>query len=1148
MNRKSFVVAMLMMAALFLSAGSRLPAQTETTGAVTGTVSDPSGAAVPGATITLQDIAKGVTLATSSGAEGAFRFDLLLPGDYAITVKATGFETLSQKVSVRVGQVASLDLRLTLGAQTQTITVEAGAPLIQVETANVSSTINEIQAQNIPNPGNDITYIAQLAPGSSMNTGMGYGNFASYGISAVSNLFTINGMDDNDPFLNLNDSGATNLLLGQNEIEEVSIVTNGYSGEFGGLAGANINYITRSGTNDFHGRITWYWNGRALNANSFFNNITDTPRGFVNANQYGADFGGPLVKNKVFFYVNAEGLYLLIPTSVPVYVPSPQFETAVQDNIAATFPEDAAIQAYYAEMFKVYNGAPGINRATSQGLPDLGCDGSESAFNGVVEGYNFGSGVEGGLPCSLTFRSTAGNATHENLQAGRFDWNVTNNDRFFVRIQRDVGIQATFTDPINPGFNANSYQPEWQGQANETHTFANGAVNQMIFSGSWYSAIFKLENLAAANALFPQTLLFLDGALTTLNGEGDDWPQGRNVTQFQFSDDFSKAFGAHTLKVGYKYRRNWISNHDYGLLTNGLVLPFNLASLFFSYGLAEQAFPTFSKAPFHVYNTGGYVEDDWKVNPNLTLTFAFRLDHASNPICATNCFVRAATEFPDLSASPNTPYDQLLHVNQSQLLPSLTTVEPQPRFGFAWQPHAWGIKNTVLRGGVGIFYDNYPGVALDAISENGPNEPTFLVGAGTISSSSDPSSLLATAAGNNTAFRTGFANGSSFNQIVEADPSFSAPNMTVAQNNPKTMRVYKWSLGIEHQMGTNTSFTVQYVGNHSSNILFQNAGINGCNNVIGAPGFPEGGFASLPACNLTSGAGVNPNFLTVTYDQSIGNANFNGLEASLTHRYGSGQFQINYLWSHDLDDVSDSGILPYNFVGPSYGQGSVLFPENPANPKLYNYGSSDYDARHQLNANYVWELPIKHYITRGHGPDRLLNGWDVNGAVFFRTGLPETPVDLETSGDLSGAGYGATVFATQVAPGGVHDNCRTLYGNMQPNTSDCIDNIPVGSHFTTSPGGFPTLLRNDFTSPSYWDTDFSLVKHTKITERVEFVFGAQFYNIFNHPNFAEPIMDASNPRFGTQTTTINPPTTLYGSFLGADASSRLIQLKTQIVF
>jgi Carboxypeptidase regulatory-like domain len=1129
--------------------------QTTTTGGVAGVVTDPSGAVVVDATVTLKDLHRGTTQDAKTNKEGSYRFDLLVPGTYSVSATSSGFQTVSRDVQVLVGQMAVGDIALSLGSAAQTVEVTAETPLLRTEGGNLSSTINEAQAANIPNPGNDITYMAQIAPGSVMNTaGGGLGNFSSYGISAVSNLFTVNGMDDNDPFLNLNNSGATNLALGQNEIQEVAVVTNGYSGEYGGLAGANINYVTRGGTNEFHGRASWYWNGRTMNANSYFNNATDTPRSFVNANQYGADFGGPILKDKLFFYVNFEGLYLVVPTSAQAVVPSAQYAAATEANIATMFPSNATVQQFYQNIFSLYAGAPGVSRAADT-LPDHGCDGSEAGINQAA-GTGFGTGsatnpLGAGVPCALSFFSNVSNKTHENLQAYRVDWNINSNDRAYFRLQRDHGLQATITDPINSLFNVQSDQPEWQGQLSWNHSFASGAVNQFLLSGQWYSAIFGNADSAATLAAFPTTVLFASGQFSDMGGINFDFPQGRRVTQFQASDDFSKTFGAHTLKFGVKYRQNWISNTDYSIFSSGLIVPFTLQS-FFNAGtdgntLLQQAFPTSPEQPFRLFTLGGYVEDSWRMKPNFTLSLAFRLEHYSNPVCVHNCFARPVTDFPQLSTDPTTPYNQLMRTNQAQMLPSLTTVTPQPRIGFAWSPNIWWIHNTVVRGGFGLFYDNFPGALLDGFSENVPYDPTFSVFGGPtsiISAPGDPTSLFASAAASNAAFQSGFASGASFASLSNEVPGFAAPDLAASVNNPKNPQYQKWSLEVEHQIGQNTSFNVQYVGNHGTHIYTQNSGINGCN--------VTGTFDTLPACNSFSGAGINPSFLTVNYAQSTGISNYNGVTVSVTHRYKSGQLQVNYSFSHAMDTVSNSGIPADAFGNTGFGatNNSMVYPQNPANPREFNYASSDYDVRHNLNANYIWELPIKRFITRGHGPDRLLNGWMVNGTIFFRTGLPFTLVDNATTSALQAGGYGSSqnlvnVFGTQLGPGGTGINCSTQFTTSpQPNASICLN----PANFALSPNGFGNVSRNSIRGPDYFNTDFSLMKHTQITERLQFVLGAQFFNVLNHPNFDAPLLDVSSPRFGQILKTVSPPTTLFGSGLGADASPRLVQLKLQLVF
>ena len=223
-----------------------------------------------------------------------------------------------------------------MGASTTTVTVTEAAPLLQSDSGNVAATLSQEQISQVPNPGNDMSYIAQLSPGAVMNTGMGYGNFSSYGTPGTSNLFTLDGMDDNDPFLNLNNSGATNLLLGANEIQEATVVNGAYTGEYGTLAGAQVNYVTKSGGNNFHGNAVYYWNGSAMNANDWFNVATDTPKSFDNANQWAASFGGPIKRDKLFFFVNTEGLRVILPTSAVARVPTPLLENYIMDPVNGT--------------------------------------------------------------------------------------------------------------------------------------------------------------------------------------------------------------------------------------------------------------------------------------------------------------------------------------------------------------------------------------------------------------------------------------------------------------------------------------------------------------------------------------------------------------------------------------------------------------------------------------------------------------------------------------------------------------------------------------------------------------------------------------------------------------------------------------------
>jgi hypothetical protein len=1109
-----------------------LLAQSTTNGAINGTVTDASGAVLPGITVNLKSTDKGFTTATKTNSQGFYQFPLLEPGTYSLTISAPSFRTLNRTMTVSVGATAIINAQMEVGAAGTTVEVSGQVPLLQTESSEVTTTFDAREISEVPNPGNDLSFVAQTAAGSVMNTGSGYGNFSSFGVSATSNLFTLNGMYDNDPFLNLNNSGATNLLLGNNEVQEATVVTNGYSGQYGGFAGANVNYITKSGGNNWHGNANYWWDGRVMNANNFFNKDTTgpiTPRPFVNANQYAASFGGPIVKDKAFFFWNYEGLRVLIPTSSQVQVPSPQFETATIDNLNATGLSQSV--PFYQNMFTLYNGANGISRAV-QGVPSAqdttGCGGQ--TFTDPAVGTLGGAG---GLPCALTFRSTAGNFTHEYLTSGRFDFNITNNDKVFIRLQEDKGVQATATDAINPLFNATSTQPEYQGQVSWNRSFGTRAANNLVVAANWYSAIFAPLNLQKSLAAFPTTILMGDGTFNNMGGINYIWPQGRNVTGYQVVDDYSyNLTSAHTLKFGLYYHRNDISDHDYGLFTSGLLIPFSIGDLYSGGATGDellQNFPTKLNQPIRLYQLGLYAQDEWRVRPGLKITLALRADHNSNPYCITKCFGGMTSSFDRLNHDPTIPYNQAIKINQAQAIPSFTNISWQPRFGFSWTP--FGLKNTVLRGGVGMFMDTFPGQIADSLSSNMPLLNPFILLFNNISPQQVAGSgnIFADAANSNAALVAGFSSGGTLASIQASDPAFSPPSF----NNVSTIKAptyTEWNLEVQQAIGNNTSLIVNYVGNHG---IHETVFFNGINAYC-PPSTCPNGFAGLPA------AAPDARFGTVGEYRTAGISNYNGLSVSAQHRFSKGlQLQVNYTWSHALDDVSNGGFNPFISNNAGIGRvGSLLFPVNNNNLRQYNYGNADYDTRHYLSMNYVYELP--------KGPTLLLKGWQLSGTLFTRSGLPFTVVDTATSNPLSGFNYGGASYANFT--GASYPTCSGPKGGATqiPCLPASEFSSPIAQTFPT----YGTQRRNQFFGPHYFDTDMTIMKYTMIPhwESAKFGFGAQFFNLFNHPNFQSPVNDLNNGNFGQTLDTVNTPTSILGSFLGGDASPRLIQLTVKLNF
>ena len=352
------------LALLATSLAGVLSAQSITSGDIIATVTDQTGAVVANATVTLTNEGTGAVQKAVTSAQGTYRFSLLPPGSYSLNVSATGFATTERKgIPVQSGQPTNVTVQLGLATASQTVNVSEAAPVLQTENADRETTFSSQQIQNLPNPGGDLTYVAQTAPGVVMNTQSGYGNFSAAGMPGTSNLFTINGQNYNDPYLSLNNSGASNLTLGANEIAEANVINNAYSAQYGQFAGTQVAYTTKSGTNQFHGDAIYNWNGRALNANQFFSNAAGLPRPFNNYNQWAAGVQGPVWKNRVFFSANYEGLRNVLPTNAAlVLVPSPQFQAATLAHLASN--GNANEIPFYQQVFAAYNGSPGASAAT----------------------------------------------------------------------------------------------------------------------------------------------------------------------------------------------------------------------------------------------------------------------------------------------------------------------------------------------------------------------------------------------------------------------------------------------------------------------------------------------------------------------------------------------------------------------------------------------------------------------------------------------------------------------------------------------------------------------------------------------------------------------------------------------------------------
>ena len=1076
-------------------------AQSLVSGDLTGTVTDPSGAVVSGATVTLQSSSTGATRTTATGANGTYRFSLLSPGNYTVSVTATGFSKAQTQTAVAVGQATIADVKMAVGANTQTVEVTSAAPLVQTDNADLSTNFNSAMIQNQPNGGNDLTYIAQTAPGATMNTGMGYGNFSSYGLPATSNLFTVNGENDMDPYLNLNNSGATNLTLGKNDVQEATVINNAYSGQYGQQAGAQVSYVTKSGSNQFHGNAEYWWTGRAMDANDWFNNLNSTPRPFANNNEWAASIGGPIKKDKLFFFVDNEGIRYIVPSSQPVFSWSPNFVNNSLAYIAANQPAELSLyQKYYGLM----QSAPGYAAgATSFGPGDGGCDAP-----------GFASGALGN--CVSQYQATPALPGTEWILSGRVDYNMSDKDHLFWRYRMDHGTQATYADPINPAFDAASYQPSYDGQGQWTHSFGTNATNQFVYAGSYYRAIFTQND----PNLFPYAVIGAGYNLSQLGGLVFDFPQGRNVTQYQFVDDFSWTKGPHAFKFGANFRRYDVTDYAFSVLNNPEVLSFDQGDFFT--GISDQnrqRFPSRASEPVALWGLGVYAQDEWRVSKSLKLTLAIRAEHNSNPVCQLDCGSLLNGNFSTLlgtgQITPDTPYNQLISANRHQLYNATDTLDWSPRVGFAWSPG--GSDKTVLRGGFGIFYDAFPAVVADNFMLNMPNVITVYSNSTPWGDTTTPNSPYIQGAQSAAAIMSGFANGATFNSLSnQLGASFKTPTYVNQTGTFHTPYYEQWSLQIQQVLGDRSSLSLAYVGNHGVHIPIDNPGLN----AFGAGYFP---FPDTAPTNV---------FSTVQQYTSSAVSNYNGLTATYNQRLTYGfTVQANYTWSHAMDEVSNGGInsTPFNNgTAPS-----LVYQINPVCLRCNNYGNADYDVRNYFSASYVWQTPWKFGNKWVNG---AFGGWTLSQNFFARSGLPFSVLDGNIGIGNWAPNSGLNVSA--IVPGVVaQQGCSNGF-------SQCLN--PAA--FTSAVGTFPNQTRNGFRGPGFFDSDFTINKNFKLTERLAFGFGANFYNIFNHPNFDLPDNTVGDPTFGQILQTTAPPTGPYGSFFPGLPSGRIVQFQGKLVF
>ena len=1137
-----------------------LVAQSGTSSAISGTVMDGTGAVIANASVVATDVDTKAVRAEKSNREGRFLFSQLNPGNYTVAVSAPEFaQQTSKPISVAVGRTVTLNFNLTPSATAQTIEVTADQTLLSLENPNTTSTLEAKTIVNLPNPGQDLTFIVQFSPGALMNTAGssndakaagGYGNVEFNGLPATSNGYILDGYDSNDPWLGLNIGLSTNLVIGLDAVEQATVNTNSYSVDQGRYGASQVNYFTKSGTNKFHGDVYETWNGSLFNAENYFLHANDTegniakkPRSTVN--EFGGSVGGPIRRDRLFFFLHLEGIRIALPLVSQAVVPSPAYQQYVlhqlpmggTDPITGTaLPAEPEETAFYQSMFNLYRNTAGTPVAVSSCPLDAG-------------GALLASTQTNGSGCANQQQESLNNTDYENLVVVKIDHTIDAHNSVWYRFQQDTGLQAAYTDPINPIFNSYSPQPQRTLVAGYTHIFRPNLVNQFNPGASWYASIFEPNYFAQVQQTFPVVLEAgsANAPFTTVGGNDNTYPQGRKVTQWQINDNLDWTRGKQSYRFGINTRRIDVSDYDLGEGTVPTALYNDLAQ--FTYGAAyteSRTFPIALKEPVAAGNLDLYAMDTFKPAARATLTAGMRATWDTNPVNQQRLFARPAGSFLDLSHGAAQPLSQAIDANVHELFPAMPLVVWQPRVSAAYEV----TRGTVVHAGFGVFNDIIPAQIADLAATNAPYAPTFVGGIG--------------GQVGGTAVAPGVA-GSADDATANANRSFqsvfnssAAPCAGIAANAPvcplavslntfptgtlKTPYYYQYNLGVEQQLSAHGSARLDYVGTRGVHEPYQ-VELNGYQTVC------DGCFAPYPYSRP-----LDQRFGSVNEFRTDADSSYSGLQTSVNEQIGGLMLRANYTLSHCLDEVSNGGLLSFSAQG-------ILSPL----PGELNrqYGDCDYDVRHNVSAFGVYQVPFD----SAHGLLRaLFRGWSLSETAFLHSGLPFTvlsqPYTAGGSGvfQASGPQFARKVAGVPVYRRAAYDGV-TVSGTRQWLNPDAFISV-VDPTTGACTGGdsaancqFGDSGRNTVRGPHFTDSDIYVTRKFPIREGVSLRFDVQMFNAFNHPHFALPSnVEAGVPgdyipaKFGALESTISPPTGLLGVGLGGDSSPRMIAFQARIEF